>query len=84
MKFLYIFKNVQSTHINIRLEMENALLVQGIPAEFAEGKFSACVKIVSIAFKGRIIHIRVMVGAIYCVRLFSTNTILYVFVLQLK
>ena len=61
-EIFYILKNVQSTHIKIRLEMENALLVQGIPAEISKDKVSAFVKMISIAFKGRIIQIIVTVS----------------------
>ncbi len=60
--YLYIFKNVRSRHIKIRLEMENALLVRRIP-RVPEDKLSVDVKIVSIAFKGKIIQIRVTVSA---------------------
>ena len=42
--------------------MENALFVQGIPAEISKDKVSACVKMASIAFKGRIIQILVTVS----------------------
>ena len=47
----------------MQLEMKNALLVQVIPKLVSEDKSSVPVKMASIAFKGKIIHIHVTVGA---------------------
>ena len=59
--YLYIFKNVQQTHIKILLEMKSAQTAQRIQKVPSE-KVDVCVTITIIAFKDIIIHSHVTVS----------------------
>ena len=59
--YLYFFKNVQQTHINILLEIKGAQTTQRI-RKVALEKVDVYVKITTIAFKDIIIHSHVTVS----------------------